>query len=417
MNCRFCKTPLNNKFVELVNCPPSNSFLTKEELNSPEIYFPLTIYACPTCHLVQVDEYKKAREIFSEDYVYFSSYSSSWVAHAKRYVDSMVRRFNYNEKSLVVEIASNDGYLLQHFKNVGVPVLGIEPTKNTAKVAIAKGIPSITEYFTNEFANTLIAEGKKADLVLGINVLAHVPDINDFVEGLKTLINPTGVVTMEFPHLLKLVEESQFDTIYHEHYSYLSFTSVQKIFATHGLELFDVEEYSTHGGSLRVFAKHADDNTKRISANVANMLEKENAAGMLTSEYYKTFQAHVDDIKYEFLQFLINRRREGSKVIGYGAAAKGNTLLNYAGVKGDDLIKFVVDAAPSKQGKYLPGSHIPVYNKERIRDFKPDYVIIFPWNLKEEVMEQHAYINEWGGKFVVFVPNLRVYGSKMSKVA
>ena len=417
MNCRFCKTPLNNKFVELVNCPPSNSFLTKDELNNPEVYFPLTIYSCPTCHLVQVDEYKKAREIFSENYVYFSSYSSSWVAHAKRYVDSMVKRFDYNEKSLVVEIASNDGYLLQHFKNLGVPVLGIEPTTNTAKVAIAKGIPSLTEYFTTDFANTLVAQGKKADLVLGNNVLAHVPDINDFVEGLKTILKSDGVVTMEFPHLLRMVEQCQFDTIYHEHYSYLSFTTVRKVFAAHGLEMFDVEEQSTHGGSLRIFAKHADDTSKPISPNVTNLLDREIAAGMLTSEYYKTFQGEVDDIKYEFLQFLINRRKEGSKVIGYGAAAKGNTLLNYAGVKGDDLVKFVVDAAPSKQGKYLPGSHIPVYAKEKIREFRPDYVIIFPWNLKEEVMQEHAYIAEWGGKFVVFVPRTRVLNPALSKVA
>jgi len=409
MNCRFCKAPLNNKFVELVNSPLSNAFLTEAQLNEPEVYFPLTIYACTKCHLVQIDEYKKAQEIFNSDYVYFSSYSTSWVAHAKRYVESMTKRFGYNKDSLVIEIASNDGYLLQHFKNNGVPVLGIEPTKNTAKVAIDKGIPSVTEYFTTAFAKSLVAKGTKADLVLGKNVLAHVPDIDDFVEGLKTILKPNGVVTMEFPHLLRLVEQCQFDTIYHEHYSYLSFTTVQKVFAAHGLELFDVEEQPTHGGSLRIFGKHAADTTKEITANVKNMLAKEKDAGMTSVEYYKNFQGQVDNIKHNFLRFLLEKQSEGKKVIGYGAAAKGNTLINYAGVKGNDLINFVVDAAPSKQGKYLPGSHIPVYDQPKIKEYKPDYVIIFPWNLKEEVMEQLAYIGEWGGRFVVFVPGVQVY--------
>ncbi|HTE31052.1 MAG TPA: class I SAM-dependent methyltransferase, partial [Chryseolinea sp.] len=327
MNCRFCKAPLNNKFVELVNSPLSNAFLTEAQLNEPEVYFPLTIYACTKCHLVQIDEYKKAQEIFNSDYVYFSSYSTSWVAHAKRYVESMTKRFGYNKDSLVIEIASNDGYLLQHFKNNGVPVLGIEPTKNTAKVAIDKGIPSVTEYFTTAFAKSLVAKGTKADLVLGKNVLAHVPDIDDFVEGLKTILKPNGVVTMEFPHLLRLVEQCQFDTIYHEHYSYLSFTTVQKVFAAHGLELFDVEEQPTHGGSLRIFGKHAADTTKEITANVKNMLAKEKDAGMTSVEYYKNFQGQVDNIKHNFLRFLLEKQSEGKKVIGYGAAAKGNTLI------------------------------------------------------------------------------------------
>jgi 2-polyprenyl-3-methyl-5-hydroxy-6-metoxy-1,4-benzoquinol methylase len=417
MNCRFCRGPLSHKFAELVNSPLSNAFLTKEQLNESETYFPLTIYACSNCHLVQVDEYKNAREIFNGNYVYFSSYSTSWVAHAKRYVESMIWRFGYNKDSLVVEIASNDGYLLQHFNNAGVPVLGVEPTTNTAQVAIAKGIPTVTEYFTTAFANQLVEQGKTADLVLGNNVLAHVPDINDFVEGLKTVLKPTGVVTMEFPHLLRLVEHCQFDTIYHEHYSYLSFTTVQKIFAAHGLELFDVEEHTTHGGSLRIFAKHFSDTTKFISSNVASMLRKEADAGMLTTEYYKSFQQHVNAIRNQFLKFLIECQENGQKVVGYGAAAKGNTLMNYAGIKGDDLIKFVVDASPSKQGKFLPGSHIPVYDQQKLIEYQPDYVVIFPWNLKEEIINQLSYIYGWGGKFVVFVPKLEIYSPKLEKVA
>jgi 2-polyprenyl-3-methyl-5-hydroxy-6-metoxy-1,4-benzoquinol methylase len=417
MNCRFCRGPLSHKFAELVNSPLSNAFLTKEQLNESETYFPLTIYACSNCHLVQLDEYKNAREIFNGNYVYFSSYSTSWVAHAKRYVESMIRRFGYNKDSLVVEIASNDGYLLQHFNNAGVPVLGVEPTTNTAQVAIAKGIPTVTEYFTTAFANQLVEQGKTADLVLGNNVLAHVPDINDFVEGLKTVLKPTGVVTMEFPHLLRLVEHCQFDTIYHEHYSYLSFTTVQKIFAAHGLELFDVEEHTTHGGSLRIFAKHFSDTTKFISSNVASMLRKEADAGMLTTEYYKSFQQHVNAIRNQFLKFLIECQENGQKVVGYGAAAKGNTLMNYAGIKGDDLIKFVVDASPSKQGKFLPGSHIPVYDQQKLIEYQPDYVVIFPWNLKEEIINQLSYIYGWGGKFVVFVPKLEIYSPKLEKVA
>lgn len=409
MDCRFCKKPLSTKFVDLINCPPSNSFLSAKELDEPEKYYPLAIYVCDNCYLVQVDEYKKATEIFNSDYVYFSSYSKSWVEHARRYVESMIERFGYNENSLVIEIASNDGYLLQHFKNKGVPVLGIEPTKNTANVAILKGIPTITEYFSSEFAGKLNSRGQKANLLVGNNVLAHVPDIDDFVFGLKTALVHDGVITMEFPHLLRLVEECQFDTIYHEHYSYLSFTTVQKIFRSHQLELFDVEEQPTHGGSLRIFARHLDDTTKEISPRVEEMLAKELAAGVTTMEYYQNFQQRVNTIKNKLLAFLLEKRKQGKTVIGYGAAAKGNTLLNYAGIKGDDLIKFVVDAAPSKQGKFLPGSHIPVYSEEKIREWRPDYIVILPWNLKDEIIEQLSYTNEWGCSFVVFIPELKVY--------
>jgi len=413
MNCRFCKAPLSNKFVDLINCPPSNSFLSLEQLNEAETYFPLAIYFCSKCYLVQVDEYKKAREIFNSEYVYFSSYSTSWVEHARLYVHSMIDRFDYNKDSLVIEIASNDGYLLQHFKAKGVPVLGIEPTQNTANVAILKGIPSISEYFTAEFALRL---ERKGNLLIGNNVLAHVPDIDDFVEGLKLALEENGVVTMEFPHLLSLVEDCQFDTIYHEHYSYLSFTTVKKVFEAHSLEMFDVEEVTTHGGSLRIFAKHKRDTQKKISPNVQAMIEKEEAVGITTTEYYKNFQQRVDNIKYSLLTFLLNQKKAGKKVIGYGAAAKGNTMLNYAGVKGNDLIQFVVDAAPSKQGKYLPGSHIPVYLESKIREYKPDFIIILPWNLKKEIMDQLAYVSEWGGQFVVFIPSTQIFSAKVKEV-
>ena len=417
MNCRFCKKALTTKFVDLNNCPPSNSFLSAQQLNEPECYYPLTTYVCDECFLVQIDEYKKAREIFNNDYVYFSSYSKSWVEHARRYADSMVDRFHFDENSLVVEIASNDGYLLQHFKNKGIPVLGIEPTKNTANVAIIKGIPTITEYFTTEFALRLNQRRQKANLLVGNNVLAHVPDIDDFVQGLKTALHHDGVITMEFPHLLRLVEDCQFDTIYHEHFSYLSFTTVKKIFEAHGLEMFDVEEQPTHGGSLRIFAKHMDDTTKSISPRVQSMLDKEKSAGVTTLAYYQNFQERVNAIKYKLLEFLVEKKNAGKSVAGYGAAAKGNTLLNYAGVKGDDLIQYVVDAAPSKQGKYLPGSHIPVCSEQKIRETRPDYIIIFPWNLKEEIIEQLSYVSEWNCEFVVFVPDTRFYKATQIKKA
>lgn len=415
MNCRFCKEPLHRKFVDLINCPPSNSFLSAEQLNAPETYYPLAIYACHNCYLVQVDEYMKAKEIFNGDYVYFSSFSKSWVEHARRYVEAMVERFGYNEQSFVMEIASNDGYLLQHFKEKGVPVLGIEPTQNTANAAILKGIPTITEYFGAGFAHQLSRRRQKADLVIGNNVLAHVPDINDFVEGLKVALRRSGVVTMEFPHLLRLVEDCQFDTIYHEHFSYLSFTTVKKIFEAHALELFDVEEVPTHGGSLRIFAKHKKDKAKAIAPSVPAMLEKEAAAGITTPEFYLGFQERVDRIKYELLGFLLKQKRTGNKVVAYGAAAKGNTLLNYAGIKGNDLIQFVVDAAPSKQGKYMPGSHIPVYEEKMIREYRPDFIIILPWNLKDEIVKQLSYVEEWGCQFVTFIPEIQIHEPKLSE--
>lgn len=408
MKCRFCNTELKHVFIDLVNSPASNSFLNKEQLDEPETFYPLKVYTCHSCFLVQVDEYKKSDDIFNSDYVYFSSYSTSWLAHAKKYTDYMTDRFGYNAQSKVVEIASNDGYLLQYFAEKGIPVLGIEPTANTAAVAQSKGIESVVDFFGVRLAKELIQKGTKADLLLGNNVLAHVPDIRDFVGGLKILLASGGVVTMEFPHLLQLVKHNQFDTIYHEHFSYLSFYSVSKIFEAAGLEMFDVQELPTHGGSLRIFAKHKEDNSKEISSNVADMIAKEKAAGVATIEYYQAFQERAEKVKMDLWEFLIAQKRAGKKVAGYGAAAKGNTLLNYCGIK-HDMIALVADANPHKQGKFLPASHIPVVNEQALKDAKPDYVIIFPWNLEEEIRKQLSYIKDWGGRFVVPIPELKIF--------
>jgi C-methyltransferase C-terminal domain/Putative zinc binding domain/Methyltransferase domain len=407
MNCRFCKTELKHVFIDLINSPASNSFLTKEQLNEPEVFYPLKVYTCHKCFLVQVDEYKKSDDIFNSDYVYFSSYSTSWLAHAKKYTELMTARFGYNAKSLVIEVASNDGYLLQYFKEAGVPVLGIEPTKNTAAVAIDKGIETVTDFFGVQLAKQLAAKGTRANLLLGNNVLAHVPDIVDFVGGMKIILADDGVITMEFPHLLQLIENSQFDTIYHEHFSYLSFYSVKQIFESQGMELFDVDEIPTHGGSLRIYAKHKEDNSKAISPNVAALLKKETDKGLTDIDAYANFSAKAMKVKLDLLDFLNAQKRAGKKVAAYGAAAKGNTLLNYCGVK-NDMIDFVVDANPHKQGKYLPASHIPVMNEEFLKDSKPDFVIILPWNLKEEITKQLHYIKDWDGKFVVPIPSLQI---------
>jgi hypothetical protein len=407
MQCRFCKTELYHVFVDLFNSPASNSFLRKEQLNEPETFFPLKVYTCHNCFLVQVDEYQKSDAIFNGDYVYFSSYSTSWLAHAKKYVDTMTERFGLNEESLVMEIASNDGYLLQYFVEKKIPVLGIEPTSNTAKVAEGKGVTSLVEFFGTELACQLAAEGRKANLLLGNNVLAHVPDIVDFVGGMKLVLKDTGVITMEFPHLLQLVEHNQFDTIYHEHFSYLSFHTVRQIFESKGLELFDVEELPTHGGSIRIFAKHKEDKSKGISPNVENMIHKENIFGLTKLEYYDDFQKRALKVKLDLIDFLIEQKRQGKRVAAYGAAAKGNTLLNYCGIK-SDLIDFVVDANPHKQNKYLPASHIPVYGEQHLRNEKPDFILILPWNLKEEIVNQLDYVGSWGAKFLVPIPNLQV---------
>lgn len=407
MHCRFCKTELTDTFIDLINSPASNSFLTKEQLNEPEAYYPLKVYTCPKCFLVQVDEYKKSDAIFNSDYVYFSSYSTSWLQHAKKYADKMCDRFGFNNNSLVIEIASNDGYLLQYFKEKNVPVLGIEPTSNTAEVAKGKGIETVVDFFGTALAKNLADKGTRADLLLGNNVLAHVPDIVDFVKGMKTILKDNGVITMEFPHLMQLVDNNQFDTIYHEHFSYLSFYTVKEIFAAQGLEMFDVEEIPTHGGSLRIYAKHKEDSSKAISPNVEALLLKEKNKGMTSMEYYNNFQDKALKIKLDLLGFLLEQKRNKKSVAGYGAAAKGNTLMNYCGIK-NDLIDFVVDANPHKQNKFLPASHIPVVNEAHLKAQKPEYVIIFPWNLKEEIVNQLAYIKDWGGKFVIPIPQLQI---------
>ncbi|SDE01064.1 class I SAM-dependent methyltransferase [Niabella drilacis] len=407
MNCRFCKTELSNVFIDLGNSPASNSFLTKEALDEPETFYPLKVYTCPECFLVQVDEYKKSDAIFDSNYVYFSSYSTSWLAHARAYVEKMQERFHYTTGSLVVEIASNDGYLLQYFKEKNIPVLGVEPTANTAAAASEKGVPSVVDFFGVRLARRLVAEGRKADLLLGNNVLAHVPDIVDFVGGMKILLKENGVITMEFPHLMQLVDNNQFDTIYHEHFSYLSFYTVKKIFEAAGLELFDVEELPTHGGSLRIYARHQEDHSRPVGAQVAALLEKERAKGLQGMPYYSDFQERAFGIKQQLLLFLLEQKRSGKTVAAYGAAAKGNTLLNYCGIK-NDLIDFVVDANPHKQEKYLPASHIPVVNETQLKQARPDFVLILPWNLKEEITKQLAYIKDWGGQFVTAIPSLQI---------
>jgi hypothetical protein len=407
MKCRFCKTELNNVFIDLVNSPASNSFLTAEQLNEPETFYPLKVYTCHNCFLVQVDEYKKSDNIFNSDYVYFSSYSTSWLKHAKEYTGKMTEKFGLGKSSRVVELASNDGYLLQYFLEKGVPVLGVEPTANTAEVAVSKGVETVVDFFGVRLAKELAAKNLHADLLLGNNVLAHVPDILDFVGGMKVLLKKDGVITMEFPHLMQLVDNNQFDTIYHEHFSYLSFSTVKRIFESQGLELFDVEELPTHGGSLRIYAKHKEDGSKEISPNVAALLSKEKNKGMLDPEYYSNFSEKASKVKIDLLAFLIRQKTDGKKVAAYGAAAKGNTLLNYCGVK-NDMISYVVDANPHKQNKFLPASHIPVVNEEYLKADKPDYVIILPWNLKEEITSQLSYIKDWRGKFVIPIPVFEV---------
>ena len=405
MNCRFCNTPLNYEFLDLVNAPPSNSFLTFSQLNEPEVYYPLRVLVCDNCFLVQIDEYQKSSTIFNHDYVYFSSFSTSWLSHAKSYCEKVVDRFSLDKNSSVVEIASNDGYLLQYFFERKIPVLGIEPTKNTAKVAMDKGIETITEFFGIDLAEALVKKVVSSYLLIGNNVLAHVPDINDFVAGMQHILSPQGTITMEFPHLIQLIDNNQFDTIYHEHFSYLSLFTVQSIFLAKGLEIYDVDEISTHGGSLRIYAKHVGDTSKQISANVINLIQREKSKGVNKLDYYKGFTDKVEQIKLDLLSFLIDQKKKGKKVAGYGAAAKGNTLLNYCGIK-KDLISLVVDANPIKQDKFLPGSHIPVVNEEKMKLERPDFVIIFPWNLSVEIKQQLSYIREWGGRFLIPIPTI-----------
>jgi SAM-dependent methyltransferase len=379
----------------------------EEMINLSETYFPLKVFVCDKCWLVQVDEIEKAENIFNEEYTYFSSFSESWLAHAKDYVDYMMSNFKFNLDSLVVEVASNDGYLLQYFKEKNIPVLGIEPTANTAKVAKEKGIESIIDFFGSELAKKEL-EGK-SDLILGNNVLAHVPDINDFVKGIKIALKSDGINTFEFPHLCKMMEFNQFDTIYHEHFSYLSLTALKSVFEKQGLEFFDVQEIPTHGGSLRVFSKHIEDKTKQINTSVESLLSKEKSLGVNTLAYYQGFQDKTEKIKDDLMTFLFNAKKDNKKVVAYGAAAKGNTLLNFCGIKGTDLISYVMDASPHKQNKYLPGSRIPVFHPAKILETQPDYVMILPWNLKEEISEQLSFIESWGGKFIVAIPELIIF--------
>lgn len=406
MKCRFCQKDIQTEFIDLINSPASNSYLNQEQLNEPETYFPLKVYVCEQCFLVQVDEYKKFDSIFDNNYAYFSSFSSSWLAHCSNYVEKMITELGLNEQSQVVEIASNDGYLLQYFLPHHIKVLGIEPTKNTADVAILKGIPCITEFFGEKLALDLLQKGIKADLLIGNNVLAHVPNINDFVLGLKLLLNTEGTITMEFPHLIELVENSQFDTIYHEHFSYLSLYAAKQIFEKVGLKIIKVDVLPTHGGSIRLYATHQE-NAVPIHASVEEVLANEMAKGINELEYYKGFQEKALRIKLDVLSFLIEQKNLGHKVVAYGAAAKGNTLLNYCGVK-NDLIEFVVDANPNKQNKFMPASHIPIVNEEQLKLAKPDFVLILPWNLKHEIVKQLSYIQEWGGRFVIPIPKLEV---------
>ena len=405
--CRFCSNPLEHIFIDLGNAPPTNSFRTEEQLNEPEVAYPLKVFVCDNCYLVQVDEHKAHNEIFGNDYVYFSSVSEPWVQHCRKYADSMISNLNLDNKSQVIEVASNDGCLLKSFKEKGIPVLGIEPSSNTAKVAIENGIPTIEKFFGVSLAEELVKSGKIADLLVGNNVLAHVPDINDFVGGLERILGEKGVLTMEFPHLKNLVEQNQFDTIYQEHYSYLSFTFTKDLFKKHGLELFDVEEIPTHGGSLRIYAKHKNDTTKKISDRIFQLEKVEIDAGMKSLDFYKGFAPKVDKVKYDLMNFLIKQKQEGKSVVGYGAAAKGNTLLNYCGVR-KDLLPYVADLTPFKQGKYLPQSHIPVFGEEKLKETKPDYILILPWNFKEPIKKRLEYTKEWDAKLVVPIPKLEI---------
>ncbi len=405
--CRFCGTKLEHTFVDLGMSPLCESFLPGEQLNQMEAFYPLHAYVCGKCFLVQLEAYVTPEHIFS-DYAYFSSYSDSWLAHAKKYTDRMVERFGIGEKSFVVELASNDGYLLQYFVEKRVPVLGIEPAANVAAVAVKKGVPSLVKFFGWETARELAAAGKQADLLLGNNVLAQVPDLNDFVAGMKILLKPAGVITMEFPHLQRLMEENQFDTIYHEHFSYFSFVTAEKIFAAHGITLFDVEELPTHGGSLRIYGRHAEDGSKPVSGQVTELRAREEAAGTTRLETYSRFGEQVKETKRKLLEFLIAAKRDGKKIAGYGAPGKGNTLLNYCAIR-TDFLDYTVDRNPHKHGRFLPGTHVPIFSPDRIRETKPDFLLILPWNLKDEIIKQNGFIREWGGKFVVPIPEIQVH--------
>jgi 2-polyprenyl-3-methyl-5-hydroxy-6-metoxy-1,4-benzoquinol methylase len=404
--CRFCAAPLKYSFCDLGMSPLSNAYLNAGQLHQMEPFYPLHARVCEKCFLVQLQEFESPDSIFS-DYAYFSSYSDSWLKHAKDYTNLMTERFGLDENSRVIELASNDGYLLQYFQDKHIPVLGIEPAANVAEVAREKGIETRVEFFGVNTANRLVAEGIRADLLLGNNVLAHVPDINDFVAGMKILLSPDGVITMEFPGLLQLMRGNQFDTIYHEHFSYISFTAAERIFAHHGLTLFDVDELPTHGGSLRIYGCHAENSHMPVVPAVADARSREAEAGLSSTGTYVAFSEQVHETKRRLLEFLITAKDAGKRIAAYGAPAKGNTLLNYCGIR-SDFIEYTVDRSPHKQGSYLPGTHIPVHAPEKLSETKPDYVVILPWNLRDEVVSTMSHIREWGGKFVVFIPEVEV---------
>ncbi len=405
--CRFCNEPLRETCVDLGVSPLCESWLSAADLNKMEPFYPLHVYVCHKCFLVQVNEYVSGTEIFGGEYAYFSSYSDSWLAHARRYVEMITDRLNLGTGSKVIELASNDGYLLQYFKERSIPCLGIEPAENCAQVAIAKGIPSICKFFGVQTAKDLVVDGERADLLIGNNVLAHVPDLNDFLGGIKVLLADKGTNTMEFPHLVTTMEGNQFDSMYQEHYCYISFHTIERVYAAHGLTLFDVEEIPTHGGSLRIYARHTEDTTRPVSERVHALRQREIAMGYADLGVYHAFAEKVIQTKHKLLELLIQLRRDGKRVAGYGAPGKAATLLNYCGIR-EDLIEFTVDRNPYKHGRFMPGVRIPVFPTERIAEVKPDYVVILPWNLKDEILKQLDYIREWGGKFVLPIPEATI---------
>ncbi len=405
MNCRHCNTPLTHVFVDLGSAPPSNAYLRSEQLNAPEVWYPLRVMVCDHCWLVQTEDFTAADQLFDADYAYFSGFSSSWLEHTGRYAQTMINRFTLDVESSVVEVATNDGTVLAHFKERNIPCLGVEPTASTAAAARKRGIPVVEDFFGKKLGKRLFEKEGGADLAIANNVLAHVPDINDFVSGFTHLLKPQGVATFEFPHLLRLVSENQFDTVYHEHFSYLSLTAVECIFKANGLEIFDVEELPTHGGSLRIYAQRSGKGKWPRASSVDEMTAKETSVGMRSLAFYTDFQLRAEIVKDELLSFLIQAKREDKSVVAYGAAAKGNTLLNFSGVR-PDLIQMVADKNPAKQGKWMPGSRIPIHSPDEVLSIRPDYVVILPWNLVTEVLEQWSVIKSWGGKFVTAIPHL-----------
>jgi len=405
--CRFCNHPLQYTFVDLGVSPLANAYLKADQINYMEPFYPLRAYVCERCFLVQVPAFQSSEEIFS-DYAYFSSFSDSWLEHARVYTESIISRFGFCTDSQVIEIASNDGYLLQYFAKRSIPVLGIEPAKNVAQAAQAAGIQTLVKFFGYQTAMALVKDNCYADLLIGNNVLAHVPDLNDFVSGMKIVLKPRGVITMEFPHLMRLIAENQFDTIYHEHFSYFSFMTVNRLFAQHGLTIFDVEELTTHGGSLRIYARHEEDRSKDINKHVEVLLKKEEERGFEQLDLYLSFNQKVKSTKRSILDFMNQSKNAGKTLVGYGAPAKGNTLLNYCGIR-TDYIEYTVDRSPHKQGHYLPGTRIPIYHPDKIKETRPDYLVILPWNLKDEIMHQMAYIRNWSAEFVTLIPEIRIY--------